>query len=504
MDYGVVPAYDLEDQLNVSRYLGDFSADLRRMRSLGRELLELGAICKDSCCGATPKGAPYVEEGGIPLLRGTNVKELGIVWDGVARFICEDTTKLGRRLVQDNDVLLSMSGNAGVVCFAGILPEPCSLSNTVMRISFDEQGQWDPRFVALFLKSRFGQAQFEKVQSGMAQKHVMPNTVRRVLVPYTSMEEQHRIIERYEELSSIIGFLREKTERALNSRERIASLIDRAFSRVLSLPALPNYPVQKIIVLDQRDQQDRLDVHFYTPFLVDSEKALVSLPGLIQLESLLLNGISIASGATPKGGNYPDDGIPFIRVQNVREMKINLDDIVYISSETHKSLERSRTVTGDVLFTITGSYGFASVFDLPDYGEANMNQHVVRLRFDTSRLNPYYAALFLNSSIGFNQSKRHATGRGRPALDFKAIASFLVPVLDMSDQDAVVNSFHEILPEFNANLDNIRRVQLQAQRLMGTAKRNIFSLLDREKYETLLTLASDLSGQADDVEGIKK
>lgn len=270
------------------------------------------------------------------------------------------------------------------------------------------------------------------------------------------------------------------------------------------MPALPNYPVQKIIVLDQRDQQDRLDVHFYTPFLVDSEKALVSLPGLIQLESLLLNGISIASGATPKGGNYPDDGIPFIRVQNVREMKINLDDIVYISSETHKSLERSRTVTGDVLFTITGSYGFASVFDLPDYGEANMNQHVVRLRFDTSRLNPYYAALFLNSSIGFNQSKRHATGRGRPALDFKAIASFLVPVLDMSDQDAVVNSFHEILPEFNANLDNIRRVQLQAQRLMGTAKRNIFSLLDREKYETLLTLASDLSGQADDVEGIKK
>lgn len=266
MDYGVVPAYDLEDQLNVSRYLGDFSADLRRMRSLGRELLELGAICKDSCCGATPKGAPYVEEGGIPLLRGTNVKELGIVWDGVARFICEDTTKLGRRLVQDNDVLLSMSGNAGVVCFAGILPEPCSLSNTVMRISFDEQGQWDPRFVAFFLNSRFGQAQFERVQSGMAQKHVMPNTVRRVLVPDTAVEEQRKIAGRYEVLFERIHHVHSQVQSVFDGKAcQLLEELDRVFKHHCDLPALPPELREIVFSLPTEDQQDRLDLLFNSP-----------------------------------------------------------------------------------------------------------------------------------------------------------------------------------------------------------------------------------------------
>lgn len=179
MDWQIVRSSELEDCLNVSR----FTNDIRKLNRLGAKLSTIKEVCFDSCCGATPKGSQYVEDGVI-LLRGGNVKENGIVWNDIVRFQCNDIKSLGRSQVKDNDVLVCMSGaNAGDVCFAGELKEFCSLSNTVFRIEFNRANGWDAEFVSIFLISRLGQAQFEKALTGMAQKHVMPSTIRNVKVP---------------------------------------------------------------------------------------------------------------------------------------------------------------------------------------------------------------------------------------------------------------------------------------------------------------------------------
>lgn len=89
----------------------------------------------------------------------------------------------------------------------------------------------------------------------------------------------------------------------------------------------------------------------------------------------------VGSGATPLGGkdNYLNDGILFIRSQNVLWGECDFSDAVFISEETHKSMNRSRVYKNDVLLNITGaSIGRSAIYE--EDREANVNQHVSILR----------------------------------------------------------------------------------------------------------------------------
>ncbi len=64
----------------------------------------------------------------------------------------------------------------------------------------------------------------------------------------------------------------------------------------------------------------------------------------------------ITNGNTPKGGseNYVDNGILFLRSQNVWRNRIELDDVAYIDEATHRSLKKSSLKHKDILITKTG------------------------------------------------------------------------------------------------------------------------------------------------------
>lgn len=98
--------------------------------------------------------------------------------------------------------------------------------------------------------------------------------------------------------------------------------------------------------------------------------------------------IQINSGNTPKGGSnvYVDEGIAFFRSQNVWKDRLEMEDIVYISNDTHASMKRSSLKNGDILMTKTGrintensSLGRAALYVGED-DKANVNGHVYFIR----------------------------------------------------------------------------------------------------------------------------
>ena len=98
--------------------------------------------------------------------------------------------------------------------------------------------------------------------------------------------------------------------------------------------------------------------------------------------------IQINSGNTPKGGseNYVEKGITFFRSQNVWKDRLEMDDIAYIDEKTHESMKRSSLKHGDILMTKTGrintensSLGRAALYEGED-DMANVNGHVYFIR----------------------------------------------------------------------------------------------------------------------------
>jgi hypothetical protein len=135
---------------------------------------------------------------------------------------------------------------------------------------------------------------------------------------------------------------------------------------------------------------------------------------------------TFSGGATPLGADYLGNGIPFLRIQNVGENRLVLDDVVFIDRETHHGLlNRSQLAPRDVLITITGRIGTSAVVP-DDLKAANTNQHIVRLRLKTRNINPYYLAAFLNSVGGKLQTEREAYGTTRDALPYYCLAKIRI------------------------------------------------------------------------------
>src|SRR3990170_5180836 len=114
----------------------------------------------------------------------------------------------------------------------------------------------------------------------------------------------------------------------------------------------------KVFILNRREIEKRFDPFYYVPSLVELErKVLAKHP-----KKLRDYVISLASGATPKRDEEEkyysdaDNGIPFLRVQNLSPTGVlEFEDCKYINKETHEGyLKRSQVSAGDLLVKITG------------------------------------------------------------------------------------------------------------------------------------------------------
>lgn len=106
---------------------------------------------------------------------------------------------------------------------------------------------------------------------------------------------------------------------------------------------------------------------------------------------------AIFSGNTPAGGkeNYVEEGIVFLRSQNVWKREIILDDVAFIDEATHKKMKKSSLKYRDILMTKTGrfntensSLGRAALFEGED-DTANVNGHVYSIRLQSGMINEF-------------------------------------------------------------------------------------------------------------------
>ena len=136
---------------------------------------------------------------------------------------------------------------------------------------------------------------------------------------------------------------------------------------------------------------------------------------------------------------FVDDGIPFLRVQNVQEHGVDLEkDTKYISREYHEQLQKSQLAPGDLLLTTKAVIGVAAVVQ-DDLGDCNMSQNLVRIHVRDG-INPHYLAVFLNSRCGRIQTETAATGPNQKYLNFERIRDLTItlPPRDVQDRIAQV------------------------------------------------------------------
>ena len=110
----------------------------------------------------------------------------------------------------------------------------------------------------------------------------------------------------------------------------------------------------------------------------------------------------------PKASEMKQSGIPFVRANNIKNLRLVWNDMGYIDAELHSVLTSGHLKTDDILVTTRGDIGMVAIVS-EDFNGANINAQICLLRVG-QELNAYFLLQFLGSVNGKKQFKQLQTG----------------------------------------------------------------------------------------------
>lgn len=175
----------------------------------------------------------------------------------------------------------------------------------------------------------------------------------------------------------------------------------------------------------------------------------------------------IGSGSTPRGGSsvYKDNGMSFIRSQNVLDYKFSSNGLVFIDEIQALKLKNVEVFENDVLINITGD-SVARVCKAPkEYLPAYVNQHVSILRANDTVLNGDYLKYYLlNLKTKKELLVLANTGGTRNALTKSNLEMLEITLPTLPEQEAIANVLlsldnkRKLLDEENKTLDEVIQI----------------------------------------------
>ena len=449
----------IDDRIDSSSYITQINMglfDLYKKDSNDFQIKTLDDICNkivDGPFGSEILEKDYVEKG-VPFIRVQNITEYGFE-DLNLVFISEEANKrIGRSECRPGDLVFTKTGRLGTVCVLNNKYSNYNIRGDLAKLEL--KSQVDPYYVMSYLNSNFGTKITNSYSSGSTRGRILISNIKKIAIPIPSPEIQKYIgdkVRKAEELREEAKRLKKEAEEIFFNEINIVS-IDNAFKKEQHIKF--NW-----INIDELDV-NRIDAEYnrrkYTilvKLLIDNNITLIPISNLLEEP--------IVSGSTPKGGNYIENGIPFVRATNLCEYSID-DNLVYISKEESDKLKNSEIRSGDVVFSIAGSIGVASI--IPSYIEkANINQALVRLRLNN--INKYYFVFVVNSSIGRLLSLRLANGAVQLNLNREEVGNIMVPRINDNKEEIIANKIKLYI-----------ELLYQSKQLIQEAKQDVEDLIE--------------------------
>ena len=146
----------------------------------------------------------------------------------------------------------------------------------------------------------------------------------------------------------------------------------------------------------------------------------------------------VTKGTTPTsvGLSFSERGIPFLRVQNISNNNVSLDDALYIDHSSHDTLGRSKIRPGDFLLTIAGTIGRTAIVP-KNFPESNCNQAVAILRLDEDKLWPKFLLHWLSTDDAIGQISGRKVTATISNLSLGQIRELEVPLPPLHEQKRI-------------------------------------------------------------------
>ncbi len=399
------------------------------------------------------------------------------------------------RLNQPGDVLIAMYG--ATIGKTAILKVPGTTNQAVCACT-PNTGIFN-RYLLTLLKAT--KSNFIGQGAGGAQPNISREKIILTVVAMPPTVEQHRIVEKVDELMALCDQLENQHSNAAEAHEklvsqllgtltqsqsaddfsanwqRIAAHFDTLFTTDGSIDALKQTLLQLAVMGKLVPQNINDEPASELLKRIQAEKAKLISEGKIKSprnphlskgggeaggisedekpfelprgwEWVRLNELlrKIGAGSTPLGGKqvYVNEGIPFLRSQNVWDDGLRLDDVAFIMPETHQKMSGTHVYAGDLLFNITGaSIGRCAI--VPDsFNTGNVSQHVTIVRTSSKEILLFLHLVLISRHV--QQAVMDVqVGVSREGLSIGKLGQFIIPIPPLAEQHRIVAKVDELM-----------------------------------------------------------
>lgn len=384
--------------------------------------IRIGDVC-DILNGYAFKSDRYVKSG-IRVIRIANVQK-GFIEDNTPVFYSIDSSELEKYMLEENDLLISLTGNVGRVALLQKEMLPAALNQRVacLRLKTDMVNKF---FLFHILNNDYFEQQCIQASNGVAQKNMSTEWLKDYEIPLYSIEKQIEVVKILDKVRRIIN---SRTEEIL----KLDNLVRGRFVEMFGDQSTNPRGWNETTIGDEC---------FY---IKDGpHKSLTDIG--------------------KKNGGYP-----FISVRNIVNGHIDFSTAKYISNEDYAdAIKKCHPEKGDMLYSKGGTTGIAKLIDI-DEEFANW-VHVAVLKFDKSRLNGVFFENMLNGTYCYEQSQRLTKGIANRDLVLSAMAQIKIYCPPMELQ----NQFADFVKQVNKSKVAVQKARDEAQLLFDSLMQEYF------------------------------
>lgn len=184
---------------------------------------------------------------------------------------------------------------------------------------------------------------------------------------------------------------------------------------------------------------------------------------------------NISSGSTPPKPFFRETGIPYLKVYNIRNQKINFSyREQFVEEEYHKTkLKRSILNPGDVIMNIVGP-PLGKVAIIPDdYPEWNCNQAISFFKPLDKRVN-IWIYTFLLAGTFLKHIELIGTA-GQDNISVTKSKNIMIPFPPLEEQKAIVEKVNALMGLCDALEQEVQQSQAFSELLMQSVLREVFA-----------------------------
>ena len=382
----------------------------------------------------TPK---FDDNGEYYFVNGNNLDGIISIKTETKRTTIDEYTKQGLKF-NSQTIFVSINGTLGNIAFYN--NEPIVLGKSACYINLLDG--ISKEYIATILRCQYFLNYCRDSATGSTIKNVPLAAMRSLFIPIPSYQEQLRIVAEVEKLLSFVDTLDENTN-------KLGNAITIAKSKILDL-AIHG----KLVPQDPNDEPASELLKRINPKAVascDNAHDTNQLPDS-WCWSTLGDVCSFISGYSYSSSEYKKAGIPLVRISDINDGIISLDNCAYIQPQGKRNVYLQK---GDILIAMSGATtGKMGIYMNEE--SAILNQRIGVVRVTNSKIiSEKYRDYFLYRKS--SDILKLAYGGAQPNISGKMICSLLLPLPPYSEQLRIVAKIEELF----SHLDMIEK-SLQA------------------------------------------